>query len=184
MTRKVFFLAIFWSVIITIVYSYLFFILFKKNESTAFLVAETENLAKERVTLLTLRGQAAETVTSREKLADYFIPKDGVVPFLNGIQDLGRSNNLELKVNSVTVKDEESSPDQFEYLKLAVEGAGNWADVYRFSSLAELLPYKVIVDNVRFEKFQEGASLLPDAKKNYSKSGWKVTLELRVLKLK
>ncbi len=183
-TVKVFYLSVFWAIFIIVIYGFAFLKLVGQNERTSILVLDTENLTKEKVTLLTLKGQAVETTTARKKLADYFIPRDGVVTFLNNIQDLGRSNNVELKVDSVLVEDESGSPEQFEYLKLAITGSGTWTDVYRFESLVELIPYKVIVDNVRFEKKQPEGDSGTTSKGKSVDAGWRVKLELRVLKLK
>lgn len=183
-TRKIFYLSIAWAIIITATYVYAFLGLINQSEHTALLVGETENLTKEKVTLLTLRGQAVETTRARQELADYFIPKDGVVTFLNRIQDLGESGGVDLKVNSVLEEGEETSPEQFEYLKLSMSGSGNWTDVYRFESLMELMPYKVIVDSVRLEKIQSEVGSGLSRKKSTANLGWKVVLEIRILKLK
>ncbi len=173
------------SLFIMGLYCYLWFEIIQKNQDVAALLGEVEKLTVERESLTSTKEQIAETAPLRDKLARYFIPKDGVVSFLNGIQALGAENHLGFKVGSVAIEDEASAPDVFENVKLNLEIEGEWSDLYRFATLAELLPLRVFADQV-------GLEIIPEEKNSDSSKKkapptapkWRGHLTLRVLKLK
>ena len=183
-TKKIFVIALFFSVAIVGAYCYLWVEIIQKNQNIGILLGEAEALNLEKEIFSSVKEKVAETMPMREKLTEFFIPKDGVVSFLNTVQTLGAGNKLEFKVGSVAIEDEAGVPDSFENVKLNVDAEGTWDDLYRFATLAELMPFKVSVDQIDLE-------IVPKEISNTSKKTvtpaiqrWTGKISLRVLKLK
>lgn len=183
-SQKVFLGALFFSLLVMGLYAYAFTKVFKKNERIAFLEAQVKAQAEESDNLTSIKGRIADTASSRAKLDSYFISKDGVVTFLNKFESLAAENDLLLEVNTVAIEDEVTAPELFEHVRLSASVTGTWSDVYRFSRLIELMPFKVHVDLVDFEKIFKQTETLGSKQKVLADPDWKGTFEIRVLKLK
>ncbi|MDO8482354.1 MAG: hypothetical protein Q7S86_00865 [bacterium] len=185
-TKKIFVTAILFSLAIVVAYCYLWTKIVQKTQNIGVLIGEVETLNTEREVFAATKDRIEETVSVRDKLAGFFIPKDGVVAFLNGVQALGVENKLEFKVDSVVIEDEADAPDSFENVKLNIEALGTWADIYRFVALAELMPLRVLAEKVNLEVVAEEIQSDTSSKKRVVSSGpiWRGSIGLRVLKLK
>lgn len=184
--KKIFITAIFLAMIIIGAYCYLWTKIIQKTRNVAAILGEMEALNNEREVFASIKGRIEETVSVREKLVGFFIPKDGVVSFLNMIQALGVENKLEFKVDSVTIEDEADAPETFENVKLNIEAEGAWADIYKFVALVELLPLRVFADKVDLQVANEEARSGSTSKSKVASGSqsWKSSISLRVLKLK
>lgn len=185
-TKKIFVAAIFSAIIIVGAYCYLWTKIIQKTRNVGVLLGEVEALNIEKEVFAAIKGRIEETVSVREKLAGFFIPKDGVVSFLNMIQALGAENKLEFRVDSVTIEDEAEAPETFENVKLNIEAEGAWADIYRFVALVELLPLRVFADKIDLQVSSDGTRSGSTSKNKAPLNGqnWTGNISLRVLKLK
>lgn len=183
-TKKVFITALLFSFAIIGLYCYLWVKIIQKNQNIALLLGEVETLNMEKETFYSIKEKMSETAPLREKLTEFFIPKDGVVSFLNKIQSLGTENELEFKVDSVSIEDDASAPDSFENVKLNIEAEGAWADIYRFSTLMELMPLKVFVEKVDLEIVPIANLDVSKSQTESSNAKWKSKMNLSVVKLK
>lgn len=185
-TKKIFVTAVLFGLAIVGSYCYLWAKIIQKTQNIGVLLGEVEALNTEKEIFSAIKGRIEETVLVREKLNGYFIPKDGVVSFLNRIQALGSENRLEFKVDSVVIEDEAEAPDSFENVKLNIQAEGAWADIYRFVSLVELMPLRVSADKVDLEVVNNGTQIDSSSRKKLVSSGsnWRSNISFRVLKLK
>ncbi len=182
--KKIFLLALIFSVCVIVMYSLLFVTIIRKNTALASLAENVKSQMAEKNTLTSLKEKVEATEASREKIKNYFIQKDAVVPFLNSIQALGEDNGLDLKIGDVTLEDAPMWEDVFESVKMKIEVVGDWSDVRRFVSLIDLLPFKVIIDQVNLEKVVAEGSSNGGKKVALADLGWKGIMEIRVLKFK
>ena len=168
-TKKVFFTALFFSLAMLGLYFYGFSQIINENKSTAQLSADVERLTKEKDEQMMLKTTVAETELARKKLSSYFIPSDGLVPFLNRIQLLGEENGLELKVGSVVIDTDmaTTSASIFETVRMSLDVTGEWSDVHRLVSLLDLMPLKIFIDRADLEKIVDTSPT--DASKKKSK---------------
>jgi len=184
--KKVFFSAITFSLIVVVLYCYVFIKILQENERVAGLNNSIETLTKDKDAIILLKKKVSETEVSRNKINNYFIPVDGMVSFLNELQSIGRENNLDTKINSVSVtSDTKIATSTYETANVTVEVAGLWSDVYRFVTLVELMPFGVSVNGVDLERTVE--TILSTASKNKNSAKvllWRGTMDVNVLKLK
>lgn len=182
---RVFLLALGLNLLLVTVYSYLFVTVRQKNQRLAALTSAVETFNEEKANLKSVKETFSQTASLREQLDGHFIPKDGVVEFLDSIESLGAENNLAPQVLSVSVGPAAPlSPDIFEAVNATVEVGGTWSDVYRFAALVELLPFKVNLGRVDLEKVSGETAAGASKKPSLLAPHWKGTLDIAVLKLK
>lgn len=175
-SQKVFFTVLCANLLMVSIYSYIFIEIRQKNQLIIETSSAIETLTAQKESLKSVEKTVSETSSLREKIDKYFIPKDGVVQFLDSIESLGAGNNLAIKIVSVSVDPSSVSPDIFEMVNVRIEVSGAWSDAYRFAALVELMPFKISVGRVNLEKISvkgDKAGLL-----------WKGSLDIGVLKLK
>ena len=112
-TKRIFAAALLFSIAAVGFYCYIWVKIIQKNQNIRVFLGEVEALNTEKEVFSSIKEKIAETAPLREKLDSYFIPKDGVVSFLNRIQALGAENRLEFKVDSVAIEDEAGPPENF-----------------------------------------------------------------------
>lgn len=189
-TWKFFFTTLLINILVAGAYSYAFVKIGQENQRVSDLSASVKSLTEQKENLSLIKKTLSDTASMRGQLDGYFVPKDGVVQFLNSVESLGNKNNLDVKILSVTADPADLSPDLFESVKASVEVSGTWSDVYRFASLAELLPFKISASRVDLEKISGETKSSVSATSAGSKkpataaSFWKGTLDLNVLKFK
>lgn len=147
------------------------------------------------------KSGVSEILALIEKVNSYFVPKDGVVSFIENIEKEARAKGTTLLIRSVDTEnfggltDEESVGATKEIMRLKLEDRGSWRDTMEFVSFLEHLPYKVTLVSVDFTKSVEGnassdLSTAPSAPTKGGKvkapvtSDWRVKIELTVLKQK
>lgn len=136
-------------------------------------------------TLTSSKTTAVKTVTEREQLDRYVISVDGVVPFLNSLQALGKENRLKVKILSVGIGTAPESSEVFETVKVSLEASGTWQDVYRFTALTERLPLKVDMRRADLQLQEIETDEAARAPRGVSATVfWKSVLDIDVLKLK
>jgi hypothetical protein len=184
--KKVFFAALIFGLVSVGIYCYVFIKIFQENRLVAELNGQIEKLTAEKKDFIRLTEKVSETEAARDKIQSYFIPMDGMVGFLNGLQDIGKGNNLEIKINSVNViTDTSTTTSIFETVSMTSEVVGAWQDVYRFVTLVELLPFGVSINGVNLERTSSDFLPSTSQKKSDPKvSLWRGTVDISVLKLK
>ncbi len=176
--RRILFTALGLNLIAAGAYLYAFMGIQQKERYTAKLATDITTLAAQKENLKSAKKNVSETAAARDLLDGYFVPKDGVVKFLNLLQSLGTENHLLLKVTSVGIAAAPLSPDILEMIDVHLEVSGAWSDVSRFAALIETLPFKVYLNTVSLAKSSEVATT------GKPSPTWKGTLNIGVLKLK
>lgn len=181
----VFLAAVALNIVAVSVYAFIFVQIRQKNADTAELSNNILAQMARQDILQATKERVAETTAEREKLDNYFIGKDGVVPFLNSLQALGNDNGLSVKLNMVDIEPSPVSADTFEVVKISLEALGSWSDGYRFLSLIELMPLKVSVTRADLQKNVDTEPAVNTNKKSLPRSyPWRLTVDMAILKLK
>jgi len=123
----------------------------------------------------------------------FFVPKDGVVDFINMIDLLGKESGTTLSIGGVSTEQDPSVAKDFnETLKLHLETTGTWQQTYYFIQALEALPYRVTLDQVTMSLtsatdkmfFQNASTAEARARVPGSDERWKGSFDITVLKLK
>lgn len=153
-------------------YGFLFAEIKAKNEHVSELMNQIEAEAGKESTLNSEKALVAETASLREKLASYFVGKDGAVSFFEFLETTGNDVGVHVAIKSPSVSDLAELP-QAEELRLLLTVEGPWPAVVRFLGLLESLPYEASMGEVVVSK-----------EESLSKGAWQASLSLKVLKEK
>jgi hypothetical protein len=177
----IFILALCINILAAGAYSFIYFKIQQNSKHFAELSDEIDLLEAKKKNLKSVKNDIFETTALRDEIDNHFIPKDGVVNFLNSIQALGAKTNLKLEVGSVSVEPLSPVSEIFENVNVKMNFSGKWPNVYRFLAVTELMPFKVTVDEAGLDKV---SGAVPDDKKIRVEDTWKGTLNIGVLKIK
>jgi hypothetical protein len=121
--------------------------------------AHKENQSRQ-VELVRLHDQ---TVEDRQKLAGYFIPRDETVEFIEAIESIGPQSGSEVELSDIDADPlAGAKPGTRGEIKAHIEARGSWASVMKTLMVAERLPYKLAVNDIRLQQFS------PDPRKKPS----------------
>ncbi len=183
-SRKIFYVALVVNLIVAGAYAFVFIKIRAANQRIVTLSGVIDSEAKKKDSLHSAKDIVASTVKEREKLDSYFIPKDGIVAFLNFLQSLGGENNLQIKIDNVNIAPAKPVSKIFETVKISFSALGSWSDARRLVALSELLPYGASLEEVNLEKVSAGVPA-GFSKKTKTENGlWKLSASLSVFKLK
>ncbi len=91
---------------------------------------------------------------SQQKIDRILIERDGVVSFIETLENVAETTNTILQIKDVDVeviKEEEGEKEKELYgqLNMVFNVAGSWSGVTRYLSFVESLPYRVSIDSLR-----------------------------------
>lgn len=112
--------------------------------------------------------------TTTDKLAllpNFFLSPDQVVVFIEYIEALSVKTGSKVTLASIDAdKLENASPGKGGSFRAQVEAIGSWSSVMRVLSSVEAMPYKVLVDNVKLDRDDNGSG---------TKNGWKLSFDVK-----
>lgn len=170
------------AVIGVLICIFVFSTLKNKEQKVYDVMRQIDDYSAEKINLSSVKARIEETSAKRDKLDSYFVAKDGVVSFLNYIQSLVPSDNLNVKILSVgIVPADGKTKDVFDAVNVEVIATGLWGDVAKFAGSLETIPYQVSVQraNLEYGEFSENASTNAPLPKK-----WRGTFHFSVLKIK
>ncbi len=139
----------------------------------AALEGELAHAAQKEGVLKSVKTIVADTAPDRATLEGYFVGKEGIVPFLELVEEAGRRAGVKTEVTSVSLDRSTDRDASFENLRVSVKGDGGFGDVFALLVMLEELPFGVRVQNVSITERTD-----PNA------AGWRVVLTFIVPKLK
>lgn len=154
-------------------YGFLYFkILSYQRDLAELQTEEASSFIEERLNR-SLGALVRETAEERSVIDRHFVSPEGVVAFIEEVENLGRKAGATIEVRGVEVAAEASGSDVIENLILTLSGGGSYEKAARLASLLENIPYVSRVAKFSLER-REGAGKSPQ---------WDVHLTLRVIKL-
>lgn len=131
-------------------YGYLLYVVNDKNKETAVLYAASHQQAADKEKIQGLERTLKDTARDRDSISKYFVSKTNAVTFIEQIENVGKSANVILSVN--TVSDEAKDVGG---IQLSFSATGGFSDIYRLIALVESLPYKVTLKKTDIQKVDE-----------------------------
>lgn len=121
----------------------------EKAETAKILRADTQNFR------IGLDRALADSLADRARLEAHFVRKDGIVDFINGLEKLGFDSRVKANISSLgeSWQDEKGGT-----LSLSLHVIGTFADVYRYLTLLEEVPQKLVLDEVIFTAGESGSA--------------------------
>lgn len=114
-----------------------------------------------------------DTAKGRAGLVSYFVADDQKVQFIERIESLGEATQSKVIISDIVADDLASSPaGTFGHISMRLDVTGSWSSIMRVLRLAETMPYKSTVSDVRI-----GASGTGTDEKEPRRS-WRLTFSL------
>jgi hypothetical protein len=116
-----------------------------------------------------------ETSVERARLNEFFIPKDNVVSFIEALESMGTTTGSRIHIASIASDNLDAAlPGATGNVRVNLVVSGSWSSVLRTLQLAELLPYKSSIQNVKLDvSVQSGAK-----EKDPVKRTWQMVFDL------
>lgn len=147
----------------------------KKNDSITQIIDEIQEEYVKIEEAGAIKDLLKDTKEDRERINTYFVSKDGVVDFIERIENLGDYADISLVLNSVDISSGESPT-----LSMSVSAVGDWEDVLYFLALVESMPVNMSINSARLTKaatLETGAKKRKGAKAN---KAWNGSFSFRV----
>ena len=157
-----------------------------KNDHAAALSSQVQSQLTQQQSAEGVKKALADTAGDRAQLAGYFLDKDSVVGFIEGLQRAGTALGVAVQVSNLS---EEQVPLQngggTAALDISLDARGTWSGVRSFLALLEKLPYSAEFAAVTLSQTDSGVA--PDAGKKGKKAPsvaptWKGSFVLKILK--
>jgi len=134
-------------------------------------------VAKEKQLKLS-RNIIDDTEADRNKLDSFFVSSDGIVSFIQEIENLADSAGLSIEIISVEVDDyvlNEKVDAVIEVLNLTLDVSGSWSGNFYFLNLLETMPHKINIGRLNLQARRDSKGRT---------TGWESIIGIEVLKLK
>lgn len=115
--------------------------------------------------LIFLEGLKSQTSSRSKMLKDnrskidrlnlYFITKETIPNFIEELELAAGQAGVSFKLSSLLPVVDDKQPGKPHYLKLSLETRGAFANVFRFTTILERLPYQVRFNKVALTKLEE-----------------------------
>ena len=123
------------------------------------LIVEKNERANEAVVEKTLiESLSTLKATNKEEIGafeDSTLTEEGLVEFIESLENKGQELGLKLEVASVNKSAGESLPPEVSILKISLIAEGSWEEVYAFLGAIESLPYRVTFEKLNLSKGDE-----------------------------
>lgn len=128
-------------------YGYLLYAVQDKNQETTVLYSTSHQQASDKEKIKELERTLKETEKDRIKLSEHFITKANAVSFIEQIEKVGRSAEVNLSVNSVSDDVKNNTG-----IQLSFSALGSFSDIYRLIALVEAMPYKISLKKTALQR--------------------------------
>ena len=177
-------------IVVLAVYVVVFLEIRSTNRSISIFANEIDLVLQKENRLRSIQNILKKSTTQRAQINTYFVKEDAVVDFIETIENIGILTNTETDITSVSIDDVGRDSDIGELLRITFSTTGTWEGVFHMLALTEALPFKVVLQQVRFENISSSkveTTKLDKSDKNkeeIEKPIWEATFDLTVLKLK
>ena len=161
------------------IYAYMYHMIDLSLERTVKLQTVVDSNALSKIREQSFLQTYNLTAQKWASLSNYFVEPGRIVNFIESVEDLGKESGSKVTIATIDA-------DNLDNAKVGTEGSlrthivtqGTWTEVMRALSLAEVMPYKLSINNVRADSSTEKMS---DATKaNPAKVIWSLSFDMVV----
>jgi len=155
---------------------YMFGLIRQTNQAIAGFQSTLE-FDKQKQDYLISTGRVIQSANSDiSRINNSIIPSDGEVSFIEQIEALARSNNLQITIDSLSADSSDAlDAAGMGRLTIKIKSSGAYASIHRFLQQIEAMPLKMALDQV---------NLQTDRSKDKAIAPWNLTMTIYVLKYK
>ncbi len=181
--KKILVMSVIFVVAIWVLTAFVFLGIKNKNEHISDLRNELSFQMTKQQNMISME-QIVEKASPEISLVDNsIIAKDGDVAFIEGLEEIARSNGLSIEIESLNFEDTSLvASSGVTTLKVRANTKGSWPSTYKFLAQVESLTFKVKINNFAF--INSSDETVFNRKKTSNPLGWQSKFEISVLKYK
>ncbi len=165
---------------------FMFYIISETNGKISAMTSEVDFYLEQEETVSSLDSLLKDVSLQAEKMTSYFVSSDGIVDFIEEVENLASENDLSFDVSSVEISP--GSDDFVETLIVKVDARGSWEDMYYFLAALEYLPFKLNIKTINLMEIQPSLRTEVSSEDGNSvvvEGGlWRAVFDIEVLKFK
>lgn len=177
-TAKRIIISIFLLIVAVSFYCILFLLIKDSGQKVSEMKTKIDEINGIESTINILRNDADETKDNREYLNKIFLQKDGLVGFLEYLENLGQSSGANLSISNVNSDVMTNATSTVENIFIQINIEGSFKSVLKTISLIENMPYNIEVLRASLSHIQSSS------KNNKTSIDWKLDTEIKILKAK
>lgn len=117
----------------------------------------------------------------KEKIGSSFVQEDQVVGFIEKVESIGDITGKPISISAINADDiSGAAVGTVGKIKAHVSSSGSWPTVMKTLTLAEKLPYSVLINNLRFDL----SGISEATGKSLATAQWRIDFDIEVLSKK
>jgi len=121
------------------------------SQKTSELLNLADEAAQIEILAQSIRVLQNDKRAELEKLDNFTLTEDDIVPFIESIEETGRNLGLETNIASLgKIEDKKAAVPTM--MKMVVEIDGSWESTFTFLKVLENMPYRLIIDESTLDK--------------------------------
>ncbi|PIP86940.1 hypothetical protein COW81_02825 [Candidatus Campbellbacteria bacterium CG22_combo_CG10-13_8_21_14_all_36_13] len=175
-TKKIFYTTLTILLSITGAFFVVIFLISGINKKLSILDNELKVETEKENIIQNLERIIIDTEEEREILDSYSIDPDGVVLFINDIENYAYKSKVEPDIVSVDITEQTPKHPVFEIFKIDLRVEGDWSGVKNFIDIMDALPYSKSIKTMRIDKKSDNVASTTEL--------WDAEIVIEVLKKK
>lgn len=134
---------------------FLFERILRVNTAVAGLRQSIKEEGRRDIQLRAQQSLLKELSSDESALDSRFLDENGVVPFIELLEAIGKDAGVTIEIDSVGIEPDSTSVQSHEWLRVALKAEGSWAKLFHFIVLLETIPQALRLDQVSLSEFAE-----------------------------
>ena len=173
-TKSIVAVSLLVALVCAAVFGFLLERILRINRAAAELAASIEKEDQRDKQLNALQNLLAELETEQAALDSKFVSQEGVVSFIELLEESGRDAGVSVEIASVGIQPDTTTNRSYEWLRVALRTEGSWAQLFHYIVLLETIPHAMKLDQVGLSEKVTDKGI----------SVWEGTFVVRAAKLK
>jgi len=152
------------GILLVILASFIFviFLISRVNKKLSTLENDLKIETEKENIIQNLARIMSDTKDERKIIDSYYISPNGVVLFINDIENYAYKAGLEPDIVSVDILERLPKHPTFQTFKIDLRVEGNWSSVKHFIDTIDALPYSKTIKSMRIDKQSKNATSSPE----------------------
>ncbi len=113
------------------------------------------------------------TAVDWARLPEFFVPSDNILSFIEAVESIGQVTGATTTLSNIDADNlDNAATGTLGSIRVHVDTDGSWTAAMRTLMLAEVLPYKTAVNNIRLDSTVTGPE-------NEARRSWRLSFDLR-----
>jgi len=154
-----------------------------KSISTSDTIRKVEESSNNSILVQSINSTGSNSANELDKLENLALSQEKLVNFIETLEGLGRSMNLNINIVSVDSEPGKSvdNPDKIHF---RIEASGSWSGTMQFLHALESLPYRTMINNSNLTILNGSENLSSSSTTTAQKRSWKLSTDLSVYSFK